>query len=184
MKFETKTVTLKNGKQAVLRAPDQEDAELLLAHIKSGCRETDFLLKAPEEYDMPISKEEQFIEGLNNHPRDMMILCVVDGEIAGNCNINFGSARKTSHRATVGIALRERYWGLGIGSVLFDELIVHGKKMGAYQMELEVVEDNVRGIALYEKKGFRIAAKLPNANIQPDGRMVDDYFMVKVLSDC
>lgn len=182
MLFESKTIMLKNGQQAVLRSPQTKDAEALLAHIKTCCAETEFLLKTPEEYDMPISKEEQFIKRLNGHPRDMMILCIVDGEIAGNCDISFGTAKKNAHRATVGIAIREAFWGLGIGSALFDELIAHASAMGALQMELEVMEDNSRGIALYEKKGFSVVARIPNANRQMDGRKVNDCFMVKVLS--
>lgn len=182
MIFEPKTITLKNGQQAILRSPTIEDAEMLLTQIKACCGETEFLLKTPEEWDMPISKEEQYIDQLNQNPRDIMILCVVDGEIVGNSYIGFGTAKKNAHRGTVGIAVREKYWGLGIGSVLFDEMIAHGKMMGAYQLELEVMEDNTRGISLYEKKGFTKVAKLPNANRQMDGRMIDDYFMVKVLS--
>ena len=181
MLFHKKIITLKNGQQAVLRCPSINDAEALLEHIKACCGETEFLLKTPEEWDMPISKEEQFIDRLNQHPRDMMILCAVEGEIVGNCDISFGSAMKNAHRGTVGIAIREKYWGLGIGNALFDEMIAHGKKMGAYQIELEVMEDNTRGISLYEKKGFSVVAKLPNANRQKDGRLIDDYFMVKEL---
>lgn len=180
--FQEKTIMLNNGQQAMLRSPKTEDAEALLAHIKVCCGETEFLLKTPEEYDMSIEDEEHFIDRLNQHPRDMMILCVAEGNIVGTCNISFGSAIKNAHRGTVGIAVREEYWGLGIGSALFDEMIAYGEKMGAYQLELEVMEDNARGISLYEKKGFSTVAKLPNANRQPDGRMVNDYFMVKILS--
>lgn len=164
-----------------MRSPQIEDAEMLLDQIRVCCGETDFLLKTPEEWDMPISKEEQYIDQLNKNPRDIMILCVVDGEIVGNSYIGFGSARKNAHRATVGIAIREKYWGLGIGSILFDQLIAYAKSVGVYQVELEVMEHNSRAIALYEKMGFSIAAKLPNAIRQQDGRLLSNYFMVKEL---
>ena len=54
---------------------------------------------------------------------DAMLVCVVDGKIAGNCQISWTNRIKTGHRADVAIALLRDYWNLGIGTKMFEEMI-------------------------------------------------------------
>ena len=49
MIFKEKTITLKNGKTAILKTPEINDAEKLLSYIKTACGETDFLYQANKE---------------------------------------------------------------------------------------------------------------------------------------
>ena len=112
----------------------------------------------------------------------MAITCYIDGEIAGNCEINFRGGIKTAHRATVAIAILKEYWNFGIGSAMFAELIsVAESKSETEIIELEFVEGNHRAIALYEKYGFRIVGERPNAFKLKDGRLLREYFMQREL---
>jgi ribosomal protein S18 acetylase RimI-like enzyme len=88
---------------------------------------------------------------------------------------------KNRHRAAIGIALLQEYWGLGIGTALFRELIAQGEEWGLKQLELEVIEGNERGLALYRKTGFEITGAVPNAIRMPDGSFVREFYMVKPL---
>ena len=181
MRFPGKTVTMRDGREAVLHAPRVQDAEELLAYLKDTAAETEFVLRTPEECTMTVEDELRFIERINDSPNDMMVVCSVDGEVAGNCQISFMTKRKVMHRAVVAIALRQRYWGLGIGTALMTELISAARERGSSQIELEFVEGNVRARALYEKLGFRMVGMRPNAYRLSDGAMRHEYIMVKEL---
>lgn len=68
MIFETKTITLKDGRAATLRAPALTDAAEMLAYIKTCCAETDFLSRYPEEYGDSIEAEEIWIRRMVESP--------------------------------------------------------------------------------------------------------------------
>ena len=49
------------------------------------------------------------------------------------------------------------------------------------QMELEVVEGNIRAKGLYERWGFREMGKIYHAMKYDDGNYRDEYTMLKIL---
>lgn len=181
MIFEEKKITLKNGKEAVLKSPSIEDAEKLLDFIKKSSGETEFLLRYPEEWNTTVEQEEAWVNRLRSFPDTMGITCYVDGEVAGNCEISFRVGMKTSHRAAIAIAILEKYWNLGIGSAMFEELVAAARKRGTEIMELEFVEGNERARHLYEKFGFRIISEKPNAFKLKDGSYRSEFSMQKYL---
>ena len=183
MILEDKQITLKDGRTAVLKTPCIEDAEKMLHYIKKSCGETDFLIRYPEEWNsVTVEGEKKWIEGLRESSTSLSIACCIDGEIAGHCVINFNQSIKTSHRATVAIAILKEYWNLGIGSAMFAELMTAAKsRPGVKIVELEFLEGNDRARALYEKFGFKIVGERPNAFKLKDGRILKEYFMQKEL---
>jgi len=181
MNFEPKQITLKDGTSAILRAPRLEDAPALLDYVSATSGETDFLLKYPEECTMTLEEEERFIQNILSSPFNVMILCEVNGRIAGNCSLSIKPRLKVRHRGSIGIALYSQFWGKGIGTAMFRELIALGKQLGLHQLELEFIEGNERGRALYEKMGFSIVAERPDAIRLKDGRLLKEYLMVRKL---
>jgi len=181
MQFETKTITLKDGRSALLRAPVASDAPALLGFLKTITSETHFLLREREECDLSVEQEEAWITRLNESEHDIMILCEVDGRIVGNADLHVRARRKTLHRGTLGIGIIREFWNLGIGSALFGQLIDVGRSTKLEQLELSYVEGNERGCALYEKMGFTEIARHPNAFHLPDGSSAAEIFMVKTL---
>ena len=182
MIFDEKKIILKDGRTAILKSPAIEDAEQLLNHIKTAFGETDFLSWYPEEWNhMTVEKEEAWINRALSSPAALVVTCYLNGEIVGNCEINFKSSIKTSHRATLGITVLRDYWGLGIGSAMFCELIAAAKAHGTKIVELEFVEGNDRARRLYEKFGFRVVAEKPNAFRLKDGTMLKEFYMQKYL---
>jgi len=179
MKIEPKRVRLKDGRVAILRTPEPLDAALLLEYLRITAEETDFLLRYPEECTMTLEQEAVYLQKSLQNPDSVMILCEVDGKIAGNCNLSRHNKRKTMHRASIGIALLREFWGQGIGTAMFDEINCLAQSCGIEQLELEVFADNHRAMGLYKKMGFRIAAEHPNAIKRKDGTYVNEYLMVK-----
>lgn len=183
MIFEENKITLKDGREAVLRSPCASDAAAHLAYIKKACGETDFLSRCAEEWEsVSLESEEKWIESMASSPDAVAIACYVDGRTVGNCEIRMLGGIKTRHRATVGIAILREYWGLGIGSAMFRELMsVAQAREGIEIVELEFIEGNDRARALYEKFGFRIVGERPSAFKLKDERVLTEYFMQKRL---
>ena len=174
---------LRDGRGAVLRSPCAADAKDLLAYIIRASGETDFLMSYPEEFDgFTLEQEEAFIDANRSSPNQLMILCLVDGRIAGNCRIAFRTGMKDRHRAAVGIAVLREFWRLGIGTRMFEEMFrAAGERGGVRQIELDFIEGNSRARSLYEKMGFRITGVRPDAIRRKDGSFANEYMMQKRL---
>lgn len=179
MIFETKTLPLRDGRTCVLRAPRVEDAEKLLRYLRDTAAETPYLLRTSEEAaKMTVERETAFITVMRENPNRVMIVAEVDGQIAGTCDIGFNGKAKMRHRASIGIALRRAYWGKGIGTAMFREMIALGRaRDGVRVLELEFIEGNAHARALYEKMGFRLVAVMPNAIQTDDGALKNNYVM-------
>lgn len=181
MRFPEKKILLKDGRIAVFRTPSPADAAEMVEYMRRTAGETDYLLRTPEEVIMTDSEEKAFLNHIAESEYDCMIVCTVDGKLAGNCQISRHNKRKNRHRADVMIALLEEFWGLGIGTAMFREMISLAKQWGLMQLELEVIEGNERAIGLYQKMGFATVAATPNAIRLPDGTLLKEFLMVKTL---
>ena len=65
-----------------------------------------------------------------------------------------GGRYKLRHRAEFGVSVAREYWGLGIGRALLNACIDCARQAGYTQLELDVVADNARAMALYTQAGF------------------------------
>ena len=183
MIIEDTAITLKDGRRAVLRSAREEDVQGVLDYLRISAGETHFLLRTPAECGKyTYEGEKALFERMNSSPTDAMIVCDVEGEIAGNCQIVFNNRIRTGHRAEVAIALMKKYWGLGIGNSMFALMEDVARRQGhVTQLELAFVEGNTRARALYEKRGFRISGVHPGAIRLEDGRLLNEYLMIKEL---
>ncbi len=186
MIFDIKEYKLKDGRTLTLRNPEVWDARVVLSVFRQVSDETEFLLNYPEEIRerYTLESEAAFLRKIKDNPNSLMILAFVDGEYAGNCNIDFNTKIKTGHRRQIGIAIQRKFWNLGIGSILFENLIQTAEDRGGIlQLELDVLEGNERAMALYRKFGFETVASLPDAIKLKDGRLLKTYTMIKKLQN-
>ena len=185
MKLEITEFELKDGRSALLRSPGSGDAAEMLRFIIRASGETEFLLKYPEEFEeYTMEREKALLQGILENPDAMMIACEIDGKIAGNCQIAFCTNQKERHRASVAIGILQEYWGLGIGTKMFQEMIrVALERGGIRQIELTYIEGNSRARGLYEKMGFRITGVKPDAVRFRDGTFANEYMMMKRLDE-
>lgn len=181
MIYPQKAIPLKDGREAILRSPQIDDAAQMLEYLRTTASETEFVIRYPEECDESVAQETAFLQKIIESPLNMMILCEVDGKVAGNCQLMLHGRLKTKHRAGVAIALTREFWGLGIGTAMFEEMIRVSREHGIRQMELEVIEGNERAMALYRKMGFEVAAAKPDAIRLKDGTLLKEFIMIKKL---
>ena len=154
MKYD-KIITLKNGREALLRNGEFADGEAVFVNFNETHAETDYLLSYPDENSYDAQQEAEFLKEKTESPNEIEIVAVVDGVVAGTAGIEaVGAKYKLKHRAELGIAILKEYWGLGIGKALMEACIECAKDAGYTQLELNVVAENERAVALYRKMGF------------------------------
>ena len=181
MEYQNKTITLKDGRTALLRAVCKEDAIPMIAYLKACYEQTPYLMRYPDEFAVTAEQEATYLERQLVSPDVLMLVCEVEGKLAGNCQLALNRWRKTRHRGQVAIALLKDYWGLGIGTAMFKEMIDKARQEKLEQLELEVIEGNQRAIGLYHKMGFVCTGEKPNAIRLEDGSSLKELMMVKVL---
>ena len=183
MTIEPIEFTLKDGRKALIRSPRDEDIPGMLDYLRVSAGETDFILRYPEECGKYTPEgEKALFDRWNASENETMLVCLVEGKVAGNCMITWTTGMKTRHRAHVAIALLKAYWRQGIGTRMFEAMIrIAEANPGILQMELDFVEGNARARGLYEKMGFRITGIHPNAIRLKDGRMLHEYTMIRTM---
>lgn len=179
MRIKEETIDL-NGHKLLLRNPERSDAEQLLEYLRITFEETRFLLREPDEIPS-LDKELEFIDSQNSSENNLFLLAFLDGEFTGCCSFHRNARKRTRHRATVAIALYEKFTHMGIGGRMFEKLFVEAKKLGIEQLELTVISGNLPALNMYLKHGFEITGKQPNDAKYADGTYADAYFMVKKL---
>ena len=97
---------MKDGRKALIRSPREEDIPGMLDYLLLSAGETEFILRYPEECGKyTYEGEKALFERLNASQEDAMLVCIVDGKVAGSCQISYHQRFKTKHRASVAIAL-------------------------------------------------------------------------------
>ena len=170
MKFY-REITLKDGRKCILRSAENYDAEAFLDYFEKAHGETEFLLTYPDETARDVKKEEKILEETLEDNGSAEICALIDGKIVGSAGIDAVlKYEKTGHRAEYGVSIIKEFWGLGIGSELTKACIECAEKAGYRQLELDVVSENERAIALYRKFGFVEYGRNPRAFRTRDGR--------------
>jgi len=175
--------TMKDGRKALIRSPKDEDIQGMLDYLYVSAGETEFILRYPEECGKYTPEgEKALFDRVNAADNEAMLVCLVEGKVAGNCQVVWSRNIKTRHRAAVAIALLKEYWNQGLGTRMFQELIrIAEENPAILQMELDFIESNTRARALYEKMGFRITGMKPNAIRLKDGTLLNEYSMIREI---
>jgi ribosomal protein S18 acetylase RimI-like enzyme len=100
-------------------------------------------------------------------------------KIVANTEIEMRAFRQ-SHIGKFGIAIRQGYRGIGLGSYIMAEVLKLARKQlpGLKVFWLDVYENNKPAIALYKKMGFKIVGKIPK-QIQHKGKLIGEYIMIR-----
>ncbi len=161
MKF-TKTIILKDGRTCVLRNGAEQDGQALLDIYNLTHAQTDYLLSYPDESTLTSEQEAQFLKERNESENEIELLAVIEGIVVGSAAVScVGKKDKVKHRAEFGISVDKAYWGLGIGRALMEACIECARDAGFVQIELEVVAENKKALALYESVGFEEYGRNP-----------------------
>lgn len=151
----SKTITLKDGRTCHMRNGVERDGAAVRKIFLCTHEQTDFLRTYPDEGGMTDEEEGRYLQEKTESAGEIEIVAVVDGALVGSAGIEaLGSCEKVRHRAEFGVSVDKAYWGLGMGRALTLACIACAKQAGYLQLELDVVADNTRALALYQSLGF------------------------------
>ncbi len=102
---------------------------------------------------------------LAHEPKDNNARSIVweSCKIVGWCDIASFNRPAFSHSGVLRMGILKEYRGTGLGTKLMQIVLDKGKQMGLTRVELDVRDDNVNAIKLYQKFGFEIEGKKRNA---------------------
>jgi RimJ/RimL family protein N-acetyltransferase len=176
--FESKTVTLPDGAEVLLRSPEVDEAPRLIEYLDAVRRESGFLMWGPED-DLPDEESERkWVQSRRDEEGGVTVLTEADGQVVSICGIDrHGPFSRARHCAELGISIREAWCDRGLGSVLVRELIGWAEAHeGLEVISLEVFDGNDRALALYEKHGFEATGRR-RWRIKRDGEYFDAILM-------
>ncbi len=78
--------------------------------------ETHFLSFGKDEYKISLEEQENAIESAKASDNSVKLIAFIDGEIVGIATID--SNQKGKHVGVLGIVVKEKYWGIGLGKGL------------------------------------------------------------------
>lgn len=173
-------VSLRHGQHATIALATEQDAAALLRYLDLVAGETDFLAFGRGEVGLTLDEEAAFVRRLHAEDGGVMLKATVDGEIAAVASLLRLSRSRVRHGASLGLSVQKRYWGIGLGRVLCEALILEARRIGLTRIELRVRHDNARAISLYETLGFQLEGTL-RAAFKVGGVEYDDLIMGLLL---
>jgi RimJ/RimL family protein N-acetyltransferase len=84
------------------------------------------------------------------------------------------------HIGEFGMLILKDYWGQGIGKELLRIMEEFASQIGITRIEAKVRCNNERGIALYQRNGFKIEG-MREEGAFIDGKFINEYFIAKLL---
>lgn len=168
---------LKDGRKLIIKKAVSEEADKIIEYMNFVGGESDYLTFGKNEIKITKEDEKKIIESANSTSNSIMAEALVDGEIAGFINLAASKKRRIRHVVEMGITVRKKYWGLGIGSFLMKFIIDWAQNTDIIRkINLRVRTDNERAIKLYKKFGFKEEGILTR-DFYIDGKFYDSLCM-------
>lgn len=128
--------------------------------------ETDFLSFGENDFKRELHEYENYIEDIKNELNSVILLAMDENEIIGIAAINSNQKKRTRHVGILGIVIKKRFWGLGLGKNLMGLLIEWAKSNNiTKKISLVTNENNKKARDLYKKVGFSEEGLLKNDNL-------------------
>ncbi|WP_245975320.1 GNAT family N-acetyltransferase [Oceanobacillus chungangensis] len=156
---------------------DAEELAVLIGQVET---ESPYMLYGAGERKITAEKQAQMIETLTKKSNSEILVSVENNKLAGYLFAIGGNTIKNKHCAYIVIGISAENRGRSIGTRLFQELEKWALNHGIHRLELTVVTENIAGVKLYERAGFKIEG-IKQDSLFMDGRFVDEYYMSKIL---
>ncbi len=165
--------------EVIVEEAQLTDAKALVELLSQVSQETDFVVAETilSQEDMEIFLE-RHLESVN----EICLVVRVGKELAGVLNVSSTSSPQTNHIGDIFIAVQEKYWGYGLGSLLMEAALDWACHTPVIRrLELTVQARNSRAVHLYEKFGFKIEATKERGAKTKDGEFLDVYLMSRLI---
>lgn len=162
MKFENRTIQLKNGNEVTIRQGVPADAVALMDTIKTYLADSEYIPKYPQEFRLTLEKGEDWIRSFMEKENSLLLIAEHEGRIVGNIDLTGSHRQMMQHTAMVGMGMLKDWRSIGLGTALLSAAIDWAKANPILELLwLQVYTDNSAGMALYHKMGFKDNGIIP-----------------------
>ena len=144
-----------NNKKIVVRRPNENDAENIIAYAKILFASTDQVLTTLQEYTITLEDEKTWINNSLNNLNSIILIAELDNRVVGLLDFSTKNKKKIAHIGEFGVSAHPAYQRHGIGQKLIETLLdwaVQNEQIE--KVFLNVFATNRRAINLYKKLGF------------------------------
>ena len=166
----------------IIREAVPDDAEKMITYLNQVGGESDNLLHGENEFTVPIEGVRRKLAMSKDSENSIVLIALANDQIIARAELDGYYAARIRHRAKFSISVRKDYWNQGIGTEMIKRITEQAKKMKISIIELEVIADNARAIALYHKTGFTDIG-IYQKYFYVNGMYKDAVVMQKVLQD-
>lgn len=140
-----------------------------------------FTSSADEEAGMSDEALARRLAGDPARPHDVVLGAFDGGTLVGLCGLDVDMRSKVRHKGHVfGMYVPAERSGGGVGGALIDRVIAHAREHGLRQLVLTVTADNLPARRVYERAGFAVCGREPQA-IRVGERYHDKLSMILFL---
>lgn len=161
-----------------IRPAEPSDSRAILFLLQELERETDYIVF---EGAISVEQQRQLITQYKKSLNSLYLVVESDGQFVGMGMLAGHQHPLQRHRATMGLGLLKDYWGLGLGSLLVEEILDFARHSDIEIIALEVVEDNQKAFKLYERYNFKPVGKYHHY-LKLDTKTYDAILMENDLS--
>lgn len=165
-----------------LRQARFEDAEALITLLNQLGQETEFM--SFDRFGMGLNPDilGSHLEALAESSHQLLLVAQMGPELVAVASISGDNDPRVRHIGEVGIGVLQEYWGLGLGSMLLEELLDWAEgSQELFRLELKVQVQNLRARRLYEKFGFELEARMSRGARGDDGSFLEVDLMSLLL---
>ena len=126
----------------------------MISYLNQVGGESDNLLHGDNEFNVPVEGVKRKIAMSKESENSVILIALENDQIIARASLDGYYPQRIRHRAVFSISVRKDYWNQGIGTEMIKRIFEQAKKMNIKVIELEVINDNERGINLYHKMGF------------------------------
>ncbi|KNF10090.1 acetyltransferase, ribosomal protein N-acetylase [Gottschalkia purinilytica] len=164
-----------------VRSAIPKDAIQIIELQKKLTTETKFMIKEPYEIVREVSVHENKLKSISEDNNSIFIVALIKNQIVGYLVMFSKNLERIKHVGSFIVGVEKKYWGIGIASLLIEEMLLWAKTVELKRIELEVVEDNIRAIELYKKYEFKIEGKKLKDHYIGEGKYLNTLVMGKII---
>lgn len=177
MSFTPLSIKLKNGKTVDIRTAVCNDAPAILEMVQNYLDNSPYIPKFTSEFRMTLEQEEAWIQSFLDAPNALLLVAEFENQLIGNIDLTGNHRQVMQHNALVGMGMLLEWRNQGLGSALMQAAIDWAKSNPILEnLQLEVYAENVAGINLYQKMGFKQCGIIPNL-FKDNGKYCDSIMM-------
>jgi RimJ/RimL family protein N-acetyltransferase len=163
-----------------IRTCQPDDAAAFLDLLRRLDNETQFMMLEPDERATTLDEQQARLERLTLSEDERVFLALDGDRAVGYVAGSRQPFRRARHVLYLVIGVARSHWGQGVGRKLLAVVESWAAAVGATRLELTVIANNERAVALYHRCGFETEGVRRNAMLV-DGAYVDELYMAKLL---